>query len=240
MIESGNKTIKCFISKPQITSLYNQGWMVHTQVGTTNYQPQCVWVTTISYQWPTYSWEFTMLIHVHFQEPSIYNVFTKLPAYAYAYIPQTNYEGTHLPNYVHVMSLNPLSLSIHNCGGSGLQKDSFQRRDQNSAENGQKERGSTVEQRPIPVSTHRGGSGAPPLDQSSTSPHISGNVVSLSLSNHDKNIVLAEVQRLQEVSLVAHMEGSRPNRPQLRRMLYASFPEVLFSGYRTLVVSTIV
>ena len=82
-----------------------------------------------------------------------------------------------------------------------------------------------VEQRPIPDSTHNGGSGAPPLDQSSTSPHISGNVVSLSLSNHDKNIVLAEVQRLQEVSLVAHMEGSRPNRPQLRRMLYASFPE---------------
>ena len=88
-----------------------------------------------------------------------------------------------------------------------------------------RERGPMVEQRPIPDSTHRGGSGAPPLDQSSTSPHISGNVVSLSLSDNDKNIVLAEVQRLQEVSLVAHMEGSRPNRPELRRMLYASFPE---------------
>ena len=82
-----------------------------------------------------------------------------------------------------------------------------------------------AEQRPIPDSTHRGGSGVPPLDQPSTSPHISGKVVSLSLSDNDKNIVLAEVQRLQEVSLVAHMEGSRPNRPELRRMLYASFPE---------------
>ena len=79
--------------------------------------------------------------------------------------------------------------------------------------------------RAAPESTHKGSSGVSSLDPPIISPHISGKVVSLSLSDNDKNIVLAEVQRLQEVSLVAHMEGSRPNRPQLRRMLYASFPE---------------
>ena len=37
--------------------------------------------------------------------------------------------------------------------------------------------------------------------------------------------MLIEVYRLEAVSLVAHMEGLRPNRPELRCMLYAIFPE---------------
>ena len=82
-----------------------------------------------------------------------------------------------------------------------------------------------AEQQSLPVLTHRGGSGATPLDSSSTSPNISGKVFSLSLSDNDRNIVLAEVQRLEAVSLVAHMERSRSNQPKLPRMLYASFPK---------------
>ena len=86
-------------------------------------------------------------------------------------------------------------------------------------------RGEMAEQGRVPDSTHRGGSSATPLDPPSNSPHISGKVVSLSLSDYDRTIVLTEIQRLEVVSLVAHVEGSRPNRPELRRMLYASFPE---------------
>ena len=74
---------------------------------------------------------------------------------------------------------------------------------------------SNAEQRRILDSTHKAGSGATPLDPPSNSPHISGKVISLSLLDNDRNIVLAEVQRLKAVSLVAHMEGSRPNRPDL-------------------------
>ena len=82
-----------------------------------------------------------------------------------------------------------------------------------------------AEHRSLPVLTHRGGSSATPLDPISTSPNISGKVVSLSLFDNDKNFLLAEVQRLEAVSLVAHMEGSRQNRLELHRMLYTSFPE---------------
>ena len=76
-----------------------------------------------------------------------------------------------------------------------------------------------------PESTHRGSSGVSFVDPPIISPHISGKVVSLSLSDNEKTLVLTEVQRLEAVSLVAHMEGLRPNRPELRRMLYAIFPE---------------
>ena len=79
--------------------------------------------------------------------------------------------------------------------------------------------------RAAPESTHRGSSGVSSLDPPIISPHISGKVVSLSLSDNEKTLVLTEVQRLEAVSLVAHMEGLRPNRPELRRMLYAIFPE---------------
>ena len=82
-----------------------------------------------------------------------------------------------------------------------------------------------AEHRSLPVLTHRGGSSATPLDPISTSPNISGKVVSLSLFDNDKNFLLAEVQRLEAVSLVAHMEGSRLNRYELHRMLYANFLE---------------
>ena len=57
------------------------------------------------------------------------------------------------------------------------------------------------------------------------SPHISGKVVSLSLPNNEKTLVLTKVHRLEAVSLVAHMEGLRPNRLELRHMLYVIFPE---------------
>ena len=79
--------------------------------------------------------------------------------------------------------------------------------------------------RAAPESTHRGSSGVSSLDPPIISPHISGKVISLSLSDNEKTLVLTEVQRLEAVSLVANMEGLRPNRPELRRMLYAIFPE---------------
>ena len=82
-----------------------------------------------------------------------------------------------------------------------------------------------AERRAAPESTHRGSSGVSSLDPPIISPQISGKVVSLSLSDNEKTLVLTEVQRLEAVSLVAHMEGLRPNRPELRRMLYAIFPE---------------
>ena len=78
-----------------------------------------------------------------------------------------------------------------------------------------KEQGAMTEQRRKPDSTQRGGSNTTPLNLPSTSPHISGKVVPLSLSDNDQNLVFAEVQRLEVVSLAAHMEGSRPNRPEL-------------------------
>ena len=82
-----------------------------------------------------------------------------------------------------------------------------------------------TERRAAPESTHRGSSGVFSLDPPIISPHISGKVISLSLSDNEKTLVLTEVQRLEAVSLVANMEGLRPNRPELRRMLYAIFPE---------------
>ena len=82
-----------------------------------------------------------------------------------------------------------------------------------------------VERRAAPESTHKGSSGVSSLDPPIISPHISGKVVSLSLSDNEKTLVLTEVQRLKVVLLVAHMEGLRPNRPELRRMFYAIFPK---------------
>ena len=97
-----------------------------------------------------------------------------------------------------------------------------------------------TEQRRVPDSTQKGGSGATPLDPPSNCPHISGKIISLLLSNYDRIIVLVEIQQLEAVSLVAHMEGSRPNRLELRRMLYASFPkeistivDIQFGVYKT-------
>ena len=82
-----------------------------------------------------------------------------------------------------------------------------------------------LERQVTPDSTHRRGSDATPLDPSITSPHISNKVVSLSLSdNNNRNLVLTEV-RLEAISLVVHMERSRPNRHEFHRMLYASFAE---------------
>ena len=82
-----------------------------------------------------------------------------------------------------------------------------------------------AEQRSLPVLTHKGGSGATPLNPICTYPNILGKFVSLSLLDNDRNIGLGVVQWVEAISLVAHMEGSRPNRPELRRMFYGSFPK---------------
>ena len=76
-----------------------------------------------------------------------------------------------------------------------------------------------------PESTHRGSSGVSSLDPPIISPHITGKVISLSLSDIAKTLVLTEIQRLEAVLLVAHLEGLRLNRLELRHMLYAYFPE---------------
>ena len=66
-----------------------------------------------------------------------------------------------------------------------------------------------AEHRAAPESTHRGSSDVSSLDRPIISPHILGKVISLSLSNNAKTLVLTEVQQLEAVSLVAHMEGLR-------------------------------
>ena len=79
-----------------------------------------------------------------------------------------------------------------------------------------------AERQATPDSTHKWGFDATSLNPHITSPHISGKVVSLSLSDNDRTLLLTKVQRLEAVLLVVHMEGSRPNRPELRQMLYVT------------------
>ena len=45
------------------------------------------------------------------------------------------------------------------------------------------------------------------------------------LSEEDKITVVGEVHRLEAFSLVVHVQGSRPNRLELRHILYAAFSE---------------
>ena len=84
---------------------------------------------------------------------------------------------------------------------------------------------STTEQLHTPFSvglyTRAGESSAPPQK----SPHLSDESVDLLLLEEDKYTVLGEVHRLETVSLVVQVQGLRPNRSELRHILYATFSE---------------
>ena len=84
---------------------------------------------------------------------------------------------------------------------------------------------STTEQLHTPFSaglyTRVGESNAPPQK----SPHLSDESVDLLLSEEDKYTVLGEVHRLETVSMVVQVQGLRPNRSELRHILYATFSE---------------
>ena len=82
---------------------------------------------------------------------------------------------------------------------------------------------STIEQLHTPFSvglyTRAGESSAPPQK----SPHLSDESVDLLLSEEDKYTVVGEVHRLETVSLVVQVQGSRPNQSELQHILYAAF-----------------
>ena len=66
-----------------------------------------------------------------------------------------------------------------------------------------------------------GESKAPPQ----LSPHLCDDTVDLVLAEEDKIIVVGEIHRLEAFSLVVQVQGSRPNRVELRHILYAAFAE---------------